>query len=167
MVVVCWGSGTKSGRALRARSTNSSTASSLIDNDGTRQVTSPGMPIGSRLVANTETPRPDAQSDRSQIRLLQGQGAGHRVAGFGERHHEAVALALLQWPNPAVAGYQLGDHRVETRDRRRHLVRPYADTGWFSHSRVEPSTSASSSVTVPVGNSLTAGSPQFSGTISA
>src|ERR1700738_3898984 len=40
-------------------------------------------------------------------------------------------------------------------------------SGWGSHSRVEPSTSASSSVTVPVGSSLTPNSLQFSDDISA
>src|SRR5271166_5914764 len=41
-------------------------------------------------------------------------------------------------------------------------------SGWVSHSRVEPSTSASSSVTVPVGsNSLTPNSLQVRGGISA
>ncbi len=43
----------KSGRARRARSVNSSIASSASDSDGTRQVTSPATPIGSRLVAST------------------------------------------------------------------------------------------------------------------
>ena len=41
-------------------------------------------------------------------------------------------------------------------------------SGWVCHSRVEPSTSASSSVTVPVGsNSLTPRSLQFNGGVSA
>ena len=41
-------------------------------------------------------------------------------------------------------------------------------SGWVSHSRVEPSTSASSNVTVPVGsNSLKPSSLQFSDGISA
>ena len=43
----------KSGRAWRARSVNSSMASSVSDSDGTRQLTSPATPIGSRLVANS------------------------------------------------------------------------------------------------------------------
>ena len=43
----------KSGRARRARSVNNSIASSASDSDGTRQITSPATPIGSRLVART------------------------------------------------------------------------------------------------------------------
>ena len=46
---------TNSGRASRARSVNNTTASSTSDNDGTRHVTSPASPIGSRLVANSVT----------------------------------------------------------------------------------------------------------------
>jgi hypothetical protein len=46
----------KSGRTLRARSVNSSMASSASDSEGTRQVTSPGTPIGSRLVASRVNP---------------------------------------------------------------------------------------------------------------
>ena len=41
----------KSGRASRARSTKSSIASSASDSGGTRQISSPGTPIGARLVA--------------------------------------------------------------------------------------------------------------------
>ena len=40
-------------------------------------------------------------------------------------------------------------------------------SGWVSHNRVEPSTSASSSVTVPVGSSPTPNSLQFTGGMSA
>ena len=46
----------KSGRARRARSVNNSMASSASDSDGTRHVTSPATPIGSRLVASTVSP---------------------------------------------------------------------------------------------------------------
>ena len=46
----------KSGRTRRARSVNNSMASSASDSDGTRQVTSPATPIGSRLVANSVNP---------------------------------------------------------------------------------------------------------------
>ena len=46
----------RSGRACRARSTNNSTASSASDNDGTRQLSSPGTPMGSRLVASKVSP---------------------------------------------------------------------------------------------------------------
>ena len=42
----------KPGRACRARSVNSSMASSASDSDGTRQLTSPASPIASRLVAS-------------------------------------------------------------------------------------------------------------------
>jgi hypothetical protein len=45
----------KSGRTRRARSANNSIASSASDSDGTRQLTSPATPIGSRLVATTVT----------------------------------------------------------------------------------------------------------------
>ncbi|MDT5328320.1 MAG: hypothetical protein QOF25_5472, partial [Mycobacterium sp.] len=45
----------KSGRTRRARSVNNSIASSASDSDGTRQLTSPATPIGSRLVAMTVT----------------------------------------------------------------------------------------------------------------
>ena len=51
MVAVLSSVARKSGRARRARSVNSSIASSVSDNDGTRQVSSPATPIGSRLVA--------------------------------------------------------------------------------------------------------------------
>ena len=46
---------TKSGRTRRARSANRSIASSPIDSDGTRNVTSPGTPSGSRLVASSRS----------------------------------------------------------------------------------------------------------------
>ena len=48
----CGRSTAKSGRDWRARSVNSSTASSSSDNDGTGQVISPTARMGSRLVAN-------------------------------------------------------------------------------------------------------------------
>jgi hypothetical protein len=44
----------KSGRTWRARSANSSIASSASDSDGTRQLTSPATPIASRLVATLD-----------------------------------------------------------------------------------------------------------------
>jgi len=39
-------------------------------------------------------------------------------------------------------------------------------SGWLCHNRVEPSTSATSSVTVPVGSSLTPSSLQFTNGVS-
>jgi hypothetical protein len=55
-----------------------------------------------------------------------------------------------------VPDHQVGQGGIETRDRGGHLV------GRGLHSRVDPSTSASSSVTVPPGrSSLTPTSLQF------
>ena len=104
----------------------------------------------------------DAQPDRRERRPLQVQRARHRVAGAGERDHEAVALALLDRPHPAVGG-----DACRTRVRSRRATAAVISSGWVSHSRVEPSTSASSSVTVPVGSSLTPNSLQFTGGVSA
>ena len=52
----------KSGLTRRARSSNNSTASPLSDSEGTRQVTSPANPIGSRLVAINVRPGHDRRS---------------------------------------------------------------------------------------------------------
>ena len=52
--------------------------------------------------------------------------------------------------------------------RSRRAIAAVISSGWVSHSRVEPSTSASSNVTVPVGSSsLTPRSLQFNGGVSA
>ena len=74
--------------------------------------------------------------------------AGHRVGGAGERRHEAVALTLFDRAHPVMGGDGLRHRLIRAAPRRRS-----SRSGWVSHSRVEPSTSASSNVTVPVGNS--------------
>jgi hypothetical protein len=59
---------------------------------------------------------------------------------------------------------------MEVRSRRVSSSRAIAapiSSGWVSHNRVEPSTSASSNVTVPVGSPLTPRSLQFTGGASA
>ena len=91
---------------------------------------------------------PDAQPDRGQRRPLQLQRSRHRIGGAGERRHEAVALALLDRAHPVMGGDDIR-HRPGSDARSRRSSR----SGWVSHSRVEPSTSANSSVTVPVGKS--------------
>jgi hypothetical protein len=58
----------------------------------------------------------DAQFDRSQRRVLQGQRASHRVGGARERDDEAVALALLDRAYPAVGRDRLGQCLVEAFD---------------------------------------------------
>ena len=54
----------KSGLVRRARSLNSSIASSASDSDGTRQLTSPATPIGSRLVVSSVNARARGQAGR-------------------------------------------------------------------------------------------------------
>ncbi len=105
---------------------------------------------------------PDAQPDRGQRRPLQRQRARHRVATRGERGHEAVTLALFERAHPVMGGDASFTVRFSSASA------AVICSGWVSHSRVEPSTSASSNVTVPVGsNSLTPNSLQVSGGISA
>ena len=64
----------------------------------------------------------DAQPDRRQRCPLQIEGARHRITGAGERDDEAVALALLHRPHPAVAGDDVRECAVEPRDGFRHLL---------------------------------------------
>ena len=66
---------TKSGRARRARSANNSIASSVSESDGTRQLSSPGTPSGSRLVA----------------RIVKCGEAASRFDGHRSRTHRADA----------------------------------------------------------------------------
>ena len=73
-----------SGLVLRARSLNSSIASSASDNDGTRQLTSPGTPIGSRLVVSRCQRRAGGQQGGDQL------GAGvEQVFAVVEHHQHA------------------------------------------------------------------------------
>ena len=65
-----------------------------------------------------------------------------------ERDDEAVALTLLDGPHTVMGGDRVGQCLVEARDG------GFIASGWVSHNRVDPSTSASSNVTVPVGSSL-------------
>ena len=70
---------------------------------------------------------------------------GDRVGRPGERRHQAVALALLEWPHAAVRGHGRIEDLVVPGDglgHRRRLRLPQ---------RVEPSTSVSRKVTVPPG----------------
>ena len=81
---------------------------------------------------------------------LQLQRTRHGVAGTSEHDHKTVALALFDRPHPAMGGDDIRQGAVELRDRSGHLLRPVVPQPR------EPSTSAISSVTVPVGsNSLT------------
>ena len=89
----------------------------------------------------------DAQLDRRQIRSLQFERACHRVTGPGECGDEAVALTLFDGAYPAVLGDELRGGPFM------RAMAPVIASGWLSHNCVEPSTSASSSVTVPVGSS--------------
>ena len=91
---------------------------------------------------------PDAQPDRRQRRPLQIQRASHRVSRPGECNYEAVALALLHRADPAIAA-TTSDNNWSNR-----ATATVMSSGWVSHNRVEPSTSANSNVTVPVGSSL-------------
>jgi len=97
----------------------------------------------------------DAQTDRGQWSALQGECARDGIAGSSECGDETIALALFHRPHPTVAGDQFR-HDAISRSTASAMA-----TGSASHKRVEPSTSASSSVTVPVGsNSLTPNSLQ-------
>jgi hypothetical protein len=100
----------------------------------------------------------DAQADRGHRRPVQRQRTRDRVAGPREGHDEAVSLPLLDRPYPVMGANNVGQRAVQQRDRGGHVV-------WsVSHKRVDPSTSASSNVTVPVGKSpITPRSLQFSG----
>ena len=121
-----------------------------------RQIAQPRRPVDRRagvvaLIAQLHLAGmyADAQPDRSQRGPLQRQRAGHRVAGARERGHEAVALALLDRAHPVMAAMASSTVRFSNPSA------AVIASGWVSHNRVEPSTSASSSVTVPVGsNSL-------------
>ena len=98
---------------------------------------------------------PNAQSDRRQRSALQIQGAGHGVAGAGERDDKTVALTLFDW------SYTVCAATTSARVRSRRATAADMASGWVCHNRVEPSTSARSNVTVPVGsNSFTPSSLQ-------
>src|SRR5215207_6649423 len=99
----------------------------------------------------------NAQPDRSERCPLQLQRARHRVAGPGERDHEAIAFALFDRPQTVMGGDELAHRPIEPRDG------AVISSGWVCHRRVELSTSASSNVTVPVGSSLTTRSLQSKG----
>ena len=64
----------------------------------------------------------DAQPDRCQRRALQIQRARHRVRRTTEGDDEAVALPLLDRPDPGVGDECGGDGLIETRDGGGHLV---------------------------------------------
>jgi hypothetical protein len=75
-----------------------------------------------------------------------------------ERRHKTVPLTLLDRAHTAMGGDDIGGRRA---------IAAVISSGWVSHSRVEPSTSAKSSVTVPVGKSpLTPRSLQFTSAVS-
>jgi hypothetical protein len=63
--------------------------------------------------------------------------------------NEAVALTLFDGAHTTLSGEGTGYRPIQPRHRGRHVV------GLVSDSRVEPSTSARSNVTVPVGSPLT------------
>ena len=95
-----------------------------------RQVAQPGGAVDGRTDVVALVPQlhlagmhADAQLDRCQCCPLQRKGAVHRVAGTGERHDEAVALALFDRTHPAVGGQQVGKSDVEPCDSVRHLRR--------------------------------------------
>ncbi len=90
---------------------------------------------------------PDTQPDRGQRRSLQLEGAGHRIGGARERGHETVTLALLDRAHTVMGGDDIAHDLVEPRNRGRHLL------GLGLPQPRRPSTSANSSVTVPVGKS--------------
>jgi hypothetical protein len=62
----------------------------------------------------------DAQPDRGQRCPLQHKCTRDRVAGTGERDHEAIALALLDRAHTAMGGDDIGEGAVEVRDRGGH-----------------------------------------------
>ncbi len=105
----------------------------------------------------------DPQPDRRQRRALHVQRRRQRIGCAGECRDEAVALALLDRAHAVVGGDDGRHDVVEPSDAR--LSSP---SGWVSHSRVEPSTSANSNVTVPVGKRpLTPSSLQSTSGVSA
>lgn len=63
----------------------------------------------------------DPQADRCKRRELQPQRERGGVAGAGERHNEAVTLALLHGAHPAVLGHQIRYHPVQACDRGAHV----------------------------------------------
>ena len=104
----------------------------------------------------------DAQPDRRKRCPLQLKRARHRVGRAGERRHKTVALGLFHRPHPPWAAMT-----SETVWLRRAIA-AVISSGWVSHSRVDPSTSASSSVAIPVGKSpLTPSSLQSTSGVSA
>ena len=99
------------------------------------------------LVAQPHLPgmHADTQPDRGQRCALQLQRTRHRVAGTRERDHEVIALALFDGRTPSWTAMM--SHTV----RSSRAMAAVISFGWVCHSLVEPSTSASSNVTVPVG----------------
>ena len=65
---------------------------------------------------------PDAQPDRCQRRPLQLQRAGHRIRRPCERHHETVALTLLDRAHTIVGGDDLRHRLIQTSDGHGHLA---------------------------------------------
>src|SRR6478609_7610618 len=63
---------------------------------------------------------PDPQANGGKVNQLQVEGTGDSVRRPAERHHEAVAFALLDGTNPAVASDDLPRHIVQAGDRRGH-----------------------------------------------
>ena len=90
----------KSGRARRARSMNNSIASSSNDNDGTRQVTSPATPIGSRLVARIVNSG-QALSSATNTRRTHPAGARNCRAAAACRGRRKTAAGCPSWSGPA------------------------------------------------------------------
>ena len=119
------------------------------------RIADPGRPVDGRTGVVALIPAqhitgmdPDTKPQRSAGQSpLDGQSAGHAVAGPGEGGHETVPLPLLDRPDPVVASHRLVDHRVEGGQ----LRSPWPSAS-DSQARVDPSTSPSTNVTVPVGN---------------
>ncbi|WP_420716100.1 hypothetical protein [Mycobacterium sp. 94-17] len=93
------------------------------------QIAQPGGAIDRRadVVALIAQPHlagvdPDPQPDRRQRRPLQIEGAGHRLSRAGKRDDEAVALTLLDGPDPAVGGDHLRQRLVQPCHSNGHLV---------------------------------------------
>ncbi len=93
----------------------------------------------------------DPQPDRCERRTLQRQRTRDGVTGARERDHKTVTLALLDGTH-AVVNWRPGPLSVASS----RAIAAVIASGWVSQSWVEPSTSASSSDTVPVGSPLTA-----------
>ncbi len=116
------------------------------------ELTQPGGPVDRRadvitLIAQSHLTgvHANTQPDRRQRRPLQVDGARHGIGCAGERDHEAVTFALLDRTHPMMGAHQFGERAIQV------ATATPISSGSAAHRRVEPSTSASSNVTVPVG----------------